>query len=340
MNTPISISIIIPVYNAERYLHKCIDSVLTGKRSFTELILVDDGSTDNSSRIIDLYASLNEKIIAVHQANKGVSKARNVGIEKASGQWIYFLDSDDWIEPNYLSNFIKDAENYDLIIQGFATDNVDTGETKNVRFKANHKLKNYEVIEMLQYKKNAHNGYLWHRLFKRSIITKNNLRFVEGCNFAEDGLFFLQYMKYVKKTNVLVTSGHHYVIHNSSLTNKKYPNEFYLSMADMYYKALNEIEGDIRYKIFYQNYTWQLVFYWIITRLLYTENKQLKKDLDSVLGFLFSRDVKKPFLPINALKFISLITSFTAKRKLLSLFILIEKRRINISKYLKSVVNK
>lgn len=339
MNGSINISIIIPVYNAERYLYKCIDRILIENTSFIELILVDDGSTDNSSRIIDQYASQNEKIIVVHQANGGVSKARNVGIEKASGQWIYFLDSDDWIEPDYLSNFTKDAENYDLIIQGFTTDNIDTGETKNVKFKANHKLKNYEVIEMLQYKKNVHNGYLWHRLFKRSIILENNLRFVEGCNFAEDGVFFLQYMRYVKKTNVLETFGHHYVIHNSSLTNRKYPSEFYFSIADMYYKALNEIEGDTRYRNFCQNYIWQLVFYWIINRLLYTENKQLKKDMDSVLGFLRSRDVKKPFLPINALLFISSIASFTVKRKLLSLFILIEKKHINISKYLKSVVN-
>lgn len=333
------ISVIIPIYNAECFLKKAIESILIQSFDDFELILIDDGSVDNSSQIIDWYESQNKKIIAIHQSNSGVSKARNVGIEKASGQWIYFLDSDDWIEPDYLSNFIKDAENYDLIIQGFATDYTDTGEIKNVKFKANHKLKNYEVIEMLQYKKNAHNGYLWHRLFKRSIIIENNLRFVEGCNFAEDGVFFLQYMRYVKKTNVLETSGHHYVIHNSSLTNRKYPSEFYLSIADMFYKALNEIEGDTRFKNFTQNYTWQLVFYWIINRLLYAENKQIKIDSDSVLGFLRSRDVKKPFLPISSLKFISSIASFTAKRKLLSLFIFIEKKRINISKYFKQVIN-
>lgn len=193
------ISVIIPIYNAECFLKKAIESILIQSFDDFELILIDDGSVDNSSQIIDWYESQNKKIIAIHQSNSGVSKARNVGIEKASGQWIYFLDSDDWIEPDYLSNFIKDAENYDLIIQGFATDYTDTGEIKNVKFKANHKLKNYEVIEMLQYKKNAHNGYLWHRLFKRSIIIENNLRFVEGCNFAEDGVFFLQYMRYVKK---------------------------------------------------------------------------------------------------------------------------------------------
>lgn len=84
------ISIIIPVYNAENSLTQSIESVLTQSFDDIELILIDDGSVDKSSKIIDKYASKNEKVIAIHQPNKGVSKARNVGIEKASGKWIYF----------------------------------------------------------------------------------------------------------------------------------------------------------------------------------------------------------------------------------------------------------
>jgi len=335
----IKISVIIPIYNAEYSLRKTIESVLAQSFNNIELILIDDGSIDNSSQIIDLYASQSNRIIAIHQSNAGVSKARNVGIEKATGQWLFFLDSDDWIEPDYLLNFAKNTESYDLIIQGFMTDNVDTGEIKKVKFKSTQKLKNYEVVEMLQHKKNAHNGYLWHRLFKRSIIIGNHLRFVEGCNFAEDGVFFLQYMRYVKKTNILGTLGHHYVIHNSSLTNKKYPSEFYLSLADMYYKALNEIEGDIWYKTFCQKYIWQLVFYWIISRLQNTENEQLERGMDSVLRFLRLRNIRKPFLPIFALKSIVSTAPSSVKRELLALLVFIEKKRINITKYFKSVAN-
>lgn len=333
----IKISVIIPIYNAERFLRKSIESVLAQSFNNIELILVDDGSIDNSSKIIDQYASHNGKIIAIHQTNAGVSKARNTGIERATGQWIYFLDSDDWIEPDYLLNFIKDVENYDMIIQGFTKDNQDTGITKNVKFDVNRNLKNYEVIEMLQLKKNTHNGYLWHRLFKRSIIDENHLRFIEGCSFAEDGIFFLQYMKYVKKTNILGTAGHHYVIHNSSLTNKKYQIDFYLSVASIYNKALADIKGDARYKSFCQNYIWQLVFYWIICQSLHVESGQLKESLDSVLYFFRSRDIRKPFVVISILKFISSIDSSVTKRKLLAWFVLIEKKHINISKYFNQI---
>lgn len=334
-----TISVIIPIYNAELFLKQSIESVLNQSFTNIELILVNDGSIDNSSKIIEHYASHNEKIITIHQTNAGVSKARNSGIEKASGLWIYFLDSDDWIEPNYLLNFIRNAEDYDLIIQGFAKEYKNTGTTQNVKFRANQNFKNYEVIEMLQHKKNAHNGYLWHRLFKRSIITEKHLRFVEGCNFAEDGLFFLQYMRYVKKINILGTSGHHYVIHNSSLTSRKYQNDFYLSVADMYYKALTEIKGDAKYKLFCQNYIWQLVFYWIVCQSLHLKYNYLKKSLNSVVSFLYSKDIREPFVAISVLRFISSITSFTTKRRMLALFILIEKKHINISKYLKSIKN-
>lgn len=335
----INISIIIPVYNAEKHLQQCIKSVCTQTIDSIEIILINDGSDDKSSNIIEQNASCDNRIIFINQHNGGVSKARNTGLLKARGKWIYFLDSDDWIEPNYLLNFIRNAEDYDLIIQGFAKEYKNTGTTQNVKFRANQNFKNYEVIEMLQHKKNAHNGYLWHRLFKRSIITEKHLKFVEGCNFAEDGLFFLQYMRYVKKINILGTSGHHYVIHNSSLTSRKYQNDFYLSVADMYYKALTEIKGDAKYKLFCQNYIWQLVFYWIVCQSLHLKYNYLKKSLNSVVGFLHSKDIREPFLAISVLRFISSITSFTIKRRMLALFILIEKKHINISKYLKSIKN-
>lgn len=146
-------------------------------------------------------------------------------------------------------------------------------------------------------------------------------------------------MKYVKRTNVLGTSGHHYVIHNSSLTNKIYQKDFYLSIADMYNKALTEITGDAGYRAFCQNYIWQLVFYWIICQSLHVADGQLKENLCSVLNFLLSRNIREPFVVISVLKFISSIDSSATKRKLLALFVLLERKYINISKYLKSVVN-
>lgn len=324
------ISIIIPVYNAENSLTQSIKSVLTQSFDDIELILIDDGSVDNSAKIIDQYASKNEKVIAIHQPNKGVSKARNVGIEKASGKWIYFLDSDDWIEPDYLLNFINNAEGFDLIIQGFTKEYENMPEKQNITFCPIQSLQNYEVIEMLQHRKDAHNGYLWHRLFKRSIIEENHIRFVEGCNFAEDGLFFLQYMKFVEKTNILNTLGHHYTIRQTSLTSRKYDARFYLDMAGMYYDALTDIHGNRTYKLFSQQYVWQLLFYWIICNL--KKDYDLNKAIILVLHFLHKRKISHPLFSIKALQFVSSISGLKLKRTLLQLYIEIEKKRINIYK--------
>lgn len=97
MNTPL-ISIIIPVYKAEKYLHCCVDSVLAQSFTNFELILIDDGSPDNSGTICDEYAKQDRRIKVFHQENQGVSAARNLGIEQAKGEWIAFIDSDDWVE--------------------------------------------------------------------------------------------------------------------------------------------------------------------------------------------------------------------------------------------------
>ena len=102
MSTP-AISVIIPVYNAEQYLRRCVDSVLTQSYTDFELLLIDDGSRDQSPAICDEYAAADHRVQVFHKPNGGVSSARNLGLDHARGQWITFIDSDDFISPNYLS---------------------------------------------------------------------------------------------------------------------------------------------------------------------------------------------------------------------------------------------
>ncbi len=106
MNTPL-ISIIIPVYNIERYLRTCIDSILQQSFRNFELILVDDGSTDSSGAICDFYSQADSRVVSFHKKNEGVSVARNYGIDKAQSDWICFIDSDDWVEKDFLLTFSK-----------------------------------------------------------------------------------------------------------------------------------------------------------------------------------------------------------------------------------------
>ena len=96
------ISVIVPVYNAEKYISKCIDSILSQTFKDFELILINDGSTDNSDLICDKYASIDNRVKVFHKKNGGAGSARNLGIQKASGDWVMFVDSDDWIEPECL----------------------------------------------------------------------------------------------------------------------------------------------------------------------------------------------------------------------------------------------
>ena len=113
MNNP-AISIIIPVYNAENYLRRCIDSVLSQSFTDFELILVDDGSKDKSPQICDEYASQDTRVRVIHKANGGVSAARNDGLDIAKGEYITFIDSDDWVERDYLST-LSNYRDYDIV---------------------------------------------------------------------------------------------------------------------------------------------------------------------------------------------------------------------------------
>ena len=111
------VSIIVPVYNVDKFLHKCVDSILAQTLTDFELLLVDDGSKDNSGLICDKYAAKDSRVRVFHKENGGVSSARNLGLENAQGDWIIFIDSDDWIEPNMLKDIYEKAilEHADLV---------------------------------------------------------------------------------------------------------------------------------------------------------------------------------------------------------------------------------
>lgn len=114
MQTP-KISVIIPVYNVESYLSKCIDSILCQTYTDFELLLVDDGSSDASGKICDMYKENDNRIRVFHKKNEGVSKARNLALNNALGEFVIFVDSDDWIEPNTFELVLNQLENFDIL---------------------------------------------------------------------------------------------------------------------------------------------------------------------------------------------------------------------------------
>ena len=269
------ISIIVPVYNAENYLHQCLNSIREQTFKDWEAILVDDGSTDNSGKICDDFASVDNRLKVIHKENGGVSSARNRGIEECKGEWCCFVDSDDWLEPDYLTNFlIKDYAQYGCILQSFFCDNTTKHESIPFILPDKHIDKASELEYYLEYSDKVHNGFLWHRLFAVNIIKSYVIRFPIGISFAEDGLFFLNYILHSENFYVTSKLGYHYQIRGGSLTSKgkKLKKETYLYLVEAYAEVTkkiidkdnpnNEIKNGLKL------YMWRLAYGWIFHRCM------------------------------------------------------------------------
>jgi putative glycosyltransferase len=189
------ISIIIPVYNVERYLRECLDSVLT-LHDF-EAILVDDGSTDASGKICDEYVRTDPRFKVIHQPNSGVSKARNVGLDAARGEWIWFVDSDDVVDvrcATQIQQWLNRHNDTDYVM--FDLKKFDDGDVHVM----DSFFRQYKEVDILQEKsKNdfllkyvcAYHCTLWYR---REVVEKYNIRFTIGIRNSEDGEFMAKYL--------------------------------------------------------------------------------------------------------------------------------------------------
>jgi len=205
------ISIIVPIYNAEKYLNKCIDSIINQTKKELEIILINDGSTDNTDKII---ASYNDKRIKYYKnKNQGIGKTRNFGIGKATGKYIMFLDSDDFLEKNACELLFNKVENSntDIVICDFYKiyDNVEVEEVRQPSFKSSSLKDNPNIL----------NEYLapWAKLYKRELIVKNNIKFIENLKY-EDAPFVVEALDKSKKIAKLDECLVYYAVHNNSET--------------------------------------------------------------------------------------------------------------------------
>lgn len=233
------VSIIIPVYNAEKYLRRCIESISGQTFRKYEVILVDDGSTDKSPSICDEYASEDIRINVIHKANGGVSSARNAGIAIAKGKYITFIDSDDWVEPEYLQEMLKAADDTcELVVSGIVCDYED-GTSKyckldDRRFESSDVIQFHKLIESRLY----YGPY--NKLFLNRIIGNNRIIFPTDITYGEDRIFNYTYMHYVGRIATTDYAGYHYIIHSSaSLASTRYPNMLELEYDQ--WKRLKEL---------------------------------------------------------------------------------------------------
>ena len=190
------VSIIVPVYNVEEYLRECVDSVLNQTYSDVEVILVDDGSTDQSGNICDEYAEMDSRIKVIHKKNEGVSAARNTGIETASGERIIFVDSDDSIHPRLLESYRELDDDSVTLLCDYTTD---MEEWK--RFSLNDFQEHMEFVAREKFMKLFYKGYMnppFNKYFRADIIREHQIRFPEDMSLGEDLIFNMKYLAAVK----------------------------------------------------------------------------------------------------------------------------------------------
>lgn len=217
------ISIIIPVYNAEKYISRCIESVLAQTFTDWELILVDDGSKDSSLSICESFANTNSRIKIISQKNSGPSAARNKGLEIAKGEYICFIDADDWIENCSLSDYINEIDNTnsDIVFQGFI-DEYPNGEKKYNLISVSNENTKKDIISLLY--ENRCFGWSWNKIFKKEIIEKYNIRFDESVRLWEDELFTIEFLHHSDNIKVINKCNYHYIVYENSLMHNP-PNE-------------------------------------------------------------------------------------------------------------------
>lgn len=257
------ISIIVPVYNAKTTLQRCLNCLLQQTIPDMEVILVDDGSTDSSGAICDDYAIIDKRIRVMHQSNKGVSAARNLGLQMAVGDQIAFCDADDWVDKDWLECMIQKMDETTLVIssiRAFTEDGVTFHTGKSLRGDIKQCLSFLKQRDVL--------GYLFNKLFDARVIREHNLQFDERFRFREDEDFVLKYAQYMTSIVFLEKAAYNYQKPDLS-TKYSHLDNFYTSLSmfktvakiyqveksksDMYISYLQELTNAL-----FISFEWQL----------------------------------------------------------------------------------
>ncbi|MDW3024301.1 MAG: glycosyltransferase family 2 protein [Alphaproteobacteria bacterium] len=212
------VSVIIPVYKAEKFLRRCLDSLIAQTFIDWQAICIDDGSPDRSPAILDEYAARDTRIKVIHRANAGVSSARNLGIENADGEYIHFLDADDWIDPEYYQAMVTVANDSgaDMVVSGFVSDNK---YTKHIVYKNVRLVRG--MLDKLRLTYALTDSYVWRYLFKTDFVREKNLVFDTNLIAQEDTLFVLNAIAQAGMVVSVPWVNYHYMFNENSALNSR-----------------------------------------------------------------------------------------------------------------------
>ena len=208
------LSIVMPVYNSALYLNESINSILLQTYCNFELIIVNDGSSDDSERICMEYLKSDSRVKLINKKNEGVSSARNDGLDSANGDILLFVDSDDILEPNALQIIVDNIGDNDILCFGYKQ----LYKDKRINFLYDESLSGKEQFEKMVVMSDKVAGYLWNKVFRTSIIKENKLKLNKDLHYCEDMVFVVQYLKYCKKVRYINKCLYLYRMRKSSVS--------------------------------------------------------------------------------------------------------------------------
>jgi glycosyltransferase involved in cell wall biosynthesis len=221
------VSVVVPIYNAEIYISRCVESILEQTYRNFELILVNDGSTDKSGAVCDEYAKNDDRIRVVHQVNGGVSSARNAGMNCAKGEYLFFVDADDWAEPDYLKSMLPEGDE-DLVYVGHTDEYPDGRTVRSVPAECLMAIdqENRDFIQDIPM------TFIFHGCYKADICRSCSITFDESVSVGEDVLFILQYLENCRSIRFRDRSDYHYCHNPGSVIRRYHSDKLEQQMAE------------------------------------------------------------------------------------------------------------
>lgn len=286
------VSVIIPVYNVEQYLEKCVRSVIKQTLQDIEIILVDDGSTDSSLDICNCLKKIDNRIHVIHKANGGLSSARNAGLDIALGKYVYFLDSDDWILPNTLQDMLNLITKHDIVIGGIEPFFI--GKKEPIKFQSmvkycdvKHGLSTFLNKQFTNFPAIACN-----KLYKKSIVDKYSLRFDEGL-IHEDESWAWYYCTKIKSGIFTPNKYYKYLIRATSITGAKtQQNHDIIDIIHNIYKHLKKYNLYPEYKRLFNNWAGDILK--SLLESAYETDNSVLQDLCVKMVSILQIDLDKP----------------------------------------------
>lgn len=298
------VSVIIPVYNSEKYISKCLDSVLNQTYQNVEIIVINDGSKDNSIKILKEYEKKYENIILIDKKNEGVSKTRNLGINKATGDYIMFIDNDDFIDEDYIETYMKNSD-YDIVIGSYKR--IDNNNKLLFKYNLNENSRWTKYVVLAP----------WAKLYKKDFIIKNKIEFIDF-KIGEDVYFNL--LCYSKTDNIKIINDFKYswFYNNESVSNTSQRGlNKSVDITVLLDKVIKIIDMDDEYnKYFIERY----VYWYLLFSGRNASKKEFINEYNIYIKYLNDHDiknrVKSVFLKGEPFKIKMVVLIFRIIRKL------------------------